>query len=328
MSGEEDPLLIPFWETAAMYRESAILRGDDDNATATLLFEPDSITAVTNAAGDQVYKAGADYIVERAGRRLVRTPGSRMPWTHSDASGMNGALTHGHTLAVSYTHASNRTSWQPDAQLSRLPRCADRMRRGAPIGLCVIGDSISAGYDASGFHGLPPFQPPYAPLVAQALERRSGARVRLDNLATAGWTAADGLWEAGRVAALQPDLVIVAFGMNDAAYADADEFATNIGTLLDGVRARHPSAEFLLVSPMLPTRECTWVAPPRFAGYQERLRALGGDGVAFIDMTRVWIEVSRLKTTDDLSGNGLNHPNDFGHRLYAHTIFAALRRFP
>jgi len=123
---------------------------------------------------------------------------------------------------------------------------------------------------------------------------------------------------------LQPDLVIVAFGMNDAAYADGDEFAANLSTLLDGVRAGHPSAEFLLVSPMLPTRECTWVDPSRFAGYQEQLRALGGDGVAVVDLTRLWAEFGQFKTTDDLSGNGLNHPNDFGHRLYAHTIIAAL----
>ena len=75
---------------------------------------------------------------------------------------------------------------------------------------------------------------------------------------------------------------------------------------------------------MLPTRECTWVDPSRFAGYQEQLRALGGDGVAVVDLTRLWAEFGQFKTTDDLSGNGLNHPNDFGHRLYAHTIIAAL----
>ena len=247
-----------------------------------------------------------------------------MPWVEPNASGTNGGLTHAHTIAVSYSHAPNRTSWRPEAQLPWLPRFGDRLRRGAPIGLCVIGDSISAGYDASGFHGLPPFQPPYATLVARAMESLSGARVRLDNLATAGWTAADGQWEAERIASLQPDLVIVAFGMNDAAYAEADEFAANIGTLLNGVRAAHPSGEFLLVAPMLPTRACTWVDASRFAAYQERLRALGRDGVAFADVTRLWSEVGRLKTTDDLSGNGLNHPNDFGHRLYAHTITAAL----
>jgi len=324
MTWEPDPLLVPFWETTAMYRESVMLRGNDQGATATLLFHVNSITAVTNAAGDQVYEEGADYIVEPAQRRLVRTPGSRMPWVHSAASGGSGALTHDHTIAVSYTHAGKPMSWRPDAQLARLPRLADRVRRGAPIGLCAIGDSITAGYDASGFHGLPPLQPPYVPLVARAMERRSGAGVRLDNLATAGWTAADGLWEGERVAALQPDLVLVAFGMNDATYAEADEFAANIATLVDGVRAGHPSAEFVLVSPMLPTRACTWVDPSRFAGYQERLRALGGDGVAFVDMTRLWSEVGQRKTTDDLSNNGLNHPNDFGHRLYAHTIIAAL----
>jgi lysophospholipase L1-like esterase len=324
MTWKGDPLLVPFWDTTAMYRESAMLRAGDHGVCATLLFPPDSITAVTNAAGDQVYEEGVDFIVERAQRRLVRTPGSRMPWVQSEAASLHGELTHDRTIAISYTHARNPMTWRPEAQLARLPQLADRVGGSEPIGLCVIGDSISAGYDASGFHGFPPFQPPYAPLVARAIESVSGARVRLDNLATAGWTAADGLWEAERIAASQPDLVIVAFGMNDAAYAGDDEFAANISTLLDGVRAGHPSAEFLLVSPMLPTRACTWVDPSRFAGYQERLRALGGDGVAFVDMTRLWSEIGQLKTTDDLSGNGLNHPNDFGQRLYAHTISAAL----
>jgi len=324
MTSKGDPLLVPFWDTTAMHRESAMLRAGDHGACATLLFQPDSITAVTNAAGDQFYEEGVDYLVDRSHRRLLRTSGSRMPWVQTETSGLSGELTHDHTIAVSYSHASERTSWRPDSQLYRLPRLAGRIRDGMPIGLCVIGDSISAGYDASGFHGFPPFQPPYAPLVARAMQRVSGAPVRLDNLATAGWTAADGLWEAERVAASQADLVIVAFGMNDAAYAGGDEFAANIRTLLNGVRAGHPSAEFLLVSPMLPTRACTWVDPSRFADYQERLRALGGDGVAFVDMTRLWSEIGQLKTTDDLSGNGLNHPNDFGHRLYAHTIGASL----
>ena len=30
------------------------------------------------------------------------------------------------------------------------------------------------------------------------------------------------------------------------------------------------------------------------------------------------------KSPYDLTGNGINHPNDFGHRLYAHTILSLL----
>jgi len=319
-----DPLLVPFWEATTMLRESVMFHGQEDGARTTLLFEPDVVTAVTNAAGNETYTEGIDFVVEREARRLVRVAGSRMPWIASRASGATGALTHGHTIAVSYTHALDRAPWQPESQHACVPRLARHLRRRAPIRVCVIGDSISAGYDASGFHRLPPFQPSYATLMAEALEAASGAPVRLDNLAVAGWTAADGVWEGARIASLEPELVVIAFGMNDASYAEADEFAANVTALLDRVRASHPSTEFLLVSPMLPTRACAWVKPARFAEYRAQLRALAGDGVAFADVTGLWSNIGERKPIDDLSGNGLNHPNDFGHRLYAHAIITAV----
>jgi len=205
-----------------------------------------------------------------------------------------------------------------------MPAVAARLREGRPVSVCLTGDSISEGYDSSGFHGRPPFQPPYASLVNTALQQLSGAPVRLHNLATAGWTTAEGMWDDNRIAAAEPDLVIVAFGMNDASYANADEFAANVASLLERVRARRPPVEFLLVSPMLPTPQCAWVTPTRFAEYRVRLRDLAGEGIAFVDVTRLWSQVVERKTPYDLSGNGLNHPNDFGHRLYAHAILAAL----
>ena len=37
------------------------------------------------------------------------------------------------------------------------------------------------------------------------------------------------------------------------------------------------------------------------------------------------LDVINNKHDLDLTGNGLNHPNDFGHRLYAQTILALLK---
>jgi len=320
-----DPIVVPFWTTTTMLRESAMLRGSEDAASATLLWRPDVVADVTTAAGDVTFREGVDYMVEREQRRIVRIAGSRMPRIEAcPADGTSGALTHTQTIAISYTHAVDRALWRPEAQLARLPHLGARFLRREPVTVCVSGDSISAGYDVSAIHQLPPFQPAFATLAATALEGLSGAPVYLHNLAVPGWTAADGLWEAERMAQLEPDLVIVGFGMNDASYADGDEFGANISTLLERVRARHAPAEFLLVSPMLPTPECSWVVPARFAEYQESLEALCGEGVAFTDVTGLWRELSRLKPIHDLSGNGLNHPNDFGHRLYAQAIIATL----
>ena len=46
-----------------------------------LLFAPDAVLAVTNAAADVTYSEGADYLVDPGARRLVRPAGSRMPAT-------------------------------------------------------------------------------------------------------------------------------------------------------------------------------------------------------------------------------------------------------
>jgi lysophospholipase L1-like esterase len=297
-----DPSLIPFWRSPTMYGESIVV------ITGRLLFTPDDVLAVTNAAGDVTYVEGADYVVDRSGRRLVRPAASRMP----------------ETVAVTYTHSDVSWTWRPPDTAGRLPRFIARLKRGEPVTICLTGDSISEGYDGSGFHRVPPHQPAFGQLVATALEHEYRAPVRLHNLATAGWTAADAVWDVPRIAAPAPDLVVVAFGMNDASYADAGEFAGNVSGVMRRVRDEAADVEFLLVSPMLPTPECNWVVPERFSEYRAALAGLTREGVDLADVTGLWTALVARKNPHDLSGNGLNHPNDFGHRLYAQVILDRL----
>ena len=42
------------------------------------------------------------------------------------------------------------------------------------------------------------------------------------------------------------------------------------------------------------------------------------------DLTAVWQELLRRKRHADLTGNGVNHPNDYGHRVYAQVLLALL----
>jgi len=212
----------------------------------------------------------------------------------------------------------------PARAVTELPRVRRRLERREPLTMCLCGDSISEGYDASGFHHLPPYQPPFAMLVARGLQQRTGAKIQFHNFGTAGWTTADALWDSERITAVHPDLVIVAFGMNDASYTDASEYATNMSSLLGRVRTDVPDTEFLLVSPMLPTPECRWLVHSRFAEYRDALASLTGEGVALADVTTMWTDLIVQKNPYDLSGNGWNHPNDFGHCIYAQTILAVL----
>jgi len=49
-----------------------------------------------------------------------------------------------------------------------------------------------------------------------------------------------------------------------------------------------------------------------------------GAGAALADMTTLWRDLLARKSVHDLTGNGINHPNDFGHRLYAQVILGLL----
>src|SRR5262249_4590181 len=237
----------------------------------------------------------------------------------------DGAVRHNWTVAVTYTHGGDRwRGFVPGTAAAQLPHVTRRLEQCEPLTICLTGDSISEGYDASGFHHLRPDQPPFGPLVAAGLQQRSGSNIQLHNFATAGWTTEDALWDTERVTAVNPDLVVVAFGMNDASYASAGEYGANVSRLLARIRSDVAPTEFIVVSPMLPTPDCDWVVHSRFGQYRDALAALTGEGVALADVTSLWTEVVARKDPHHLSGNGSNHPNDFGHRVYAQTILTVL----
>ena len=57
-----------------------------------------------------------------------------------------------------------------------------------------------------------------------------------------------------------------------------------------------------------------------YAAYRDALHHLELLNVALADVTTPWMELLKQKPFSDLSGNNVNHPNDFGHRLYAQVI--------
>jgi acyl-CoA thioesterase I len=349
MSTRTDPW-IPFWRSGYMDGESLLFLETIPGkpATSSLLMAPDGPVSLRSATREFEYVEDVDYTVDKASGLLTRTSGSRIPKTtvaelhpalDPDGSGFmhvrgnpntflmvgDGDVFHRRQAAASYWFDKAQwTGYTSDFAGASVPRTLERLRRGEALTLCLMGDSISEGYNASGFIGAPPYQAPYGALVAEGLERFYRSPVTLRNFATAGWTSDEGLGAVGAVAAEQPHLVLIAFGMNDAGYADPAEYATNIRAMVEGIRQPAPSTEFVLLSPMLPNPEWHYPQMERFAGYQRVLSDLCGPGVILADLTALWTDVMVRKTAYDLTGNGINHPNDFGHRLYSQTILSLL----
>jgi hypothetical protein len=65
-----------------------------------------------------------------------------------------------------------------------------------------------------------------------------------------------------------------------------------------------------------------YAAPELYPAYLDAVRALRRPGFAVADVTPPWTWIAGRKNYHDLTGNGVNHPNDFGHRLYAEAILA------
>jgi lysophospholipase L1-like esterase len=332
-----DPrLLEPFWLSETMRGESLFFvdRGDGVPAASLLFAHAEGVT-LTSATGDVEFESGLDFVVDGEAGLVRLTTASRIPWATLEELyparepfvliAAEDDEFHRRQTGATYSHRSG--DWRgcvPRLAAVELPRTFQRLAASEPLTLCITGDSISEGFNASGVIGAPPFQPPYAALVHSGLEHACQSPITLHNFAVSGWTSDHGVADVSRVAQARPDLVIVAFGMNDAGYAEAPDFAANIAGIMSGVRAASPDAEFVLVSPMLPNPRWDYTVIERFGAYRAALSQLCGAGAALADLTSLWTDLLDRKSVHDLTGNGINHPNDFGHRLYAQTILGLL----
>ena len=344
-------LFKSFWTSTTQDRESLFFyqRREGEQAWAPLLFPPDKILSVRSSNGTATYEEGKDFILEKESGVLRLVPGSRMPFKtpgeiyppatsnlpkHEAKRGdpamhlifSEGHLFHDLQVDVTYTHAPGLwTGYVPSFQGAKMPVVLGKLKRRQAITLCMLGDSITEGSNASKVTGVEPFQPSYGELVALGLAQACGAKVTFRNFGVGGWTSEQGLAEIARVTTgSKPDLAIIAFGMNDACGGDMTKFAANIRGMMDAIKVAAPEAEFVLVAPMLPNAE--WDAPKmdNFPLIRAALAGLCGKGAVLADVTSVWAGLLKRKAFLDLTGNGLNHPNDFGHRIYAQTILALL----
>ncbi|MCA9135815.1 MAG: SGNH/GDSL hydrolase family protein [Planctomycetales bacterium] len=338
----------PFWSSDVITDEPILFVRDiqTGESRGTVLFPIDQVIAVRSSAGDVQYTQGVDYRFDRGSSELVVPPGSRIVTvaasdlrrpansqkhrlTHRDGNGeiMFGAKLEYHQIQTHVTYRKSRSDWpleMPRFDAATLPKTLKKLRDGEALSIVLLGDSISTGCNASSWGGGAPFQPAYQDLLVQHLQSRYKSNVSLKNLAVGGTSTPWGITMVETVLENRPDLVILAFGMNDSAGRTPKEYGDNIATIIERTRASAPETEFILIASMLGNRDWTLLKHDVFPQYRDKLAALCNQGVALADMTSVWEEFLKRKKDADLTGNGVNHPNDFGHRVYAQVLSARL----
>ncbi len=341
-------LFAPFWQGDTMTGESALFLKDAEGgkARASTLFPIERLLEIRNADGDTVYAEGRDYTWRRDSREIVLPTGSRIvssapedlraphdsqkyKLTHRDGKSeiLFGAKLEYHALQASITYTHKPGLWPlpaPHFDEKALPLTIAKLRQRLPARIVVLGDSISTGRNASGWAQGAPFQPAYPELLELSLQSAYKSPVELANLSVNGKNARWGANMIDKIIAEKPDLVVVAFGMNDAAGRSKEDFRKDLESIIGGVRKGLPESEFILVAGMLGNADWPRLNQASFGEFRDAMTALCKPGVALANLTSVWGEFLKWKKFSDLTGNGVNHPNDFGHRVYAQVIGALL----
>ena len=314
-----------------------------------LLFPAEKILQVYNPVLDQVYTEGIHF---------HHTPGSDLV-TPVPCSGLCGLFETGlfpdsATAKVYPAPGANAITGGPDGKLllfdnshffarhqavidyqavpgtvfpegaalapGQLPRTCEKLKKGSGfLTVRLIGDSITEGYNSSEYVRTPPFAPPYPNQFAQSLKAKFRTHISLTNGAIGG----TGCTQTGIIEStwLTPryDLLIIAYGMNNLGMG-AENFKAQISSIIEQKRALHPETEFILVCTM--TRNPLWhgCADQQAAEFAKALRSLENTYCAAADVHALWKQVLARKDYYDLTGNGVNHPNDYGHQLYCKAL--------
>lgn len=322
----------PFWQGNTMTNESMLLVSyNGGTPEAPFLFPYTNIIAVKNAALTITYTPGTDWLY--ANNKLILPTGSRIPYVKdidlAPNMSIDPAYFHEHQIAVTYTHSG---TWQgpiPIYASSTLPHIIGKLSRQEAVRMVLYGDSISVGWNVSSLLGKPPYLPVWGQLVANTLQKTYHSPITFINPSVAGQTSTWGVQNVHNLVSSQsPDLVIIAFGMNDGLNMppsiipiDTTTFKNNLLKMIQDVKAISPQAEFILVSPTL--------MHPAYAGsiqasYKTAIQSLVAPGIVMADMTGVHQELLKTKKFADITGNNINHPNDFLVRWYAQEVAGLL----
>ncbi len=346
--------ISPPWDASPIHGELILFRRAVGDAAPTgwLMLEARGAVRLASHDGRITYEPGRDFEPGETPRQLHLTADSRIPWLNDEqffpAPGQPNALPatrtgdrhllwceqglfarHQVLAAYEPTDAARRSAAAaaPD-QSSRgatLPTTAACLREGRRLHLGVFGDSIATGCNATAILDMPPHSPDFVRMVTRSLETRCRGGVELTNASCGGMAADWGLRHIAGILETPSDLLILAWGMNDAfGRRNPRAFAAQLRGQIDAARAARGDMDIILVASMTANPDWQGHGGELYEAYRDELAAMCGPGIVLADVTSAWLWLLSRKPYSDLTGNGVNHPNDFGHRVYAAVIDRAI----
>ncbi len=361
-----DKFLYPIWYGDTSYAEAAFVREAEDGGIdpIELLYPIDEIISVRSADLKISYVMGEDYYVDEEGRLVIIEGGNIpvlayddyfFPLTNEEHAenklstkfpaygkpgygyiraeiGTNKPGMSQWTLAVTYKHTADSIVEVPDAKSDVYSKLITKLNNGEDIKIVATGDSITDGWSSSEKVGLAPYCPRYNILVEQYIRSAYDVNVTQKNVGVSGSKTDGGISKLDEICSENPDLVIIAFGMNDGCSMPTDQYVSNINTMVDTIKSRCPDACVVVVGTCLPNDEVSWspgASNPILVYHKDYAPALeeaekNWDNAAFANVTQTNIEMFERKVYQDVAGSNSNHPNDYMHRVYAQVIIQTI----
>lgn len=295
------------------------------------IFPPTRIRYVFNPSTGTLYQSGRDYIVTKEGIKL--TPGStikRAPAELKSTIPDEEARLYKVRVTTEFQRYQYAITYDKQGKFSpihfgdlgNIPRVAGTV----PLKVTFFGDSITQGANATSTYAAPN-QPGYVDLVMAYLNAQSPHMWQYRNNSVGGWNTRNAVAAVRyRVMDKKSDLVVLAFGMNDSGGIAAEEYRDNLQKVISDIRTKQPRVPILLVSSSAANPKSVPYSGKLLPLYLKVLRQLtkANKFVAVADVTTVWQMMLKNKRYYDLTGNGLNHPNDFGHRVIAESVLSTI----
>lgn len=248
-------------------------------------------------------------------------------------------------VVISYKHSASWNGPTIPNQRGKCDRFFQKLESGEETTILFYGDSITTGANSSGRVGVAPHAQSFPEMVTAALAEKYGYTMSWDvhpyeemkqiekvggkvlhyvNTAVGGM---DSNWGVQNVQThvndYDPDLIILAFGMNDGGKTREQYMALNEQMVQSMEENTH--ADIILLATMLPHFRAAGFFGHQIE-YEDALVRFARDKahISCAPMTTMHKHLLSRKEYYHMTGNNVNHPNDFLARAYAMVLLATM----
>jgi acyl-CoA thioesterase-1 len=355
-------------DLARQFGESVVFTGTEPAKLAFPLAKQIPIevrsTYLPGLPGTIRYRRGRDYKIGIDGQ-LQRTSKSRIPDYRKSAVFGLDPFDHfehpdyGNKKYFAYVDYSYANQWaaRPPAKglgSEALAKVHAKLAAGQKIKVVAFGDSVTQGGESTASSLVY-----WDRWIQQLRIKYPAARIEAVNSGTGGDSSKNGLERLdANVIAHKPDLVLIAFGLNDfnqeppketevdkwaarrakwarswaklrdlpppvqkQPLARPEYFARNLREMVNRVK-KETGADVLLVSALPPNPKWKF-SRGDMAGHAAATEQVARETAsAYADVFNNWQDFANRKQPEDLLANNANHPNDFGHWIYFQALAA------